>query len=154
MSSAPSRTRPSPGGATELKPNLSRSITRCRGRTIVTETSSFSRASGNAPITSARPPTLAKGTHSAAAIRTRRLAMVGSNSAVNEFPCAVRCTDHRFDQGDSQPAVFELEYAVDGAAGGSCHDVLKLSRMLAGFENHAGSAKHHLRSQLCSGFAR
>src|ERR1051326_2267702 len=157
---------------------------RCRGIATVTETPSASKATGSAPRTSPRPPALAKGTHSAATIRTFIRSIVckwffslsfaigasptvlGSVStvgalangrlrlSVNQFSCPMRCPDDSLDQGQAQTPVFQLEDTVDSAAGRCSDDVFKLGRMLTGFENHAGSAEDHLRRQLCCGFTR
>ena len=51
------------------------------------------------------------------------------------------------DEGDAQAAFFELEDAVDGAAGGGGDFVLEQRGVRAGFEDHLGGAVGGLRGE-------
>src|SRR5262245_60797653 len=146
MLSKATATLPLPDAAQGAKPNLSRSRPRWRGMTTVTFTPSLSRARGRAPMTSPKPPTLANGTHSAAAITTF------TTSPVNQLFCSMSCAHNRLDQGHAQTSVFQFQDSVDRTTRRRRNDVLELCRMFSSFQNHARCAEHHLRRQLRRSF--
>ena len=60
--------------------------------------------------------------------------------AFGEFAGALGGALDGLDEGDAQAAFFELEDAVDGAAGGGGDFVLEQGGVGAGFEHHLGGA--------------
>jgi hypothetical protein len=79
--------------------------------------------------------------------------LLGRLIGEEKFLGALRGFDDGFDEGDAKLAFFELEDAIDGAAGGSGDGVFEKSGMRAGFENDLGGAEGGLGGEKSGEFA-
>ena len=64
-----------------------------------------------------------------------------------KFAGALRGLHYSLDERDAKLPFLQFHDAVNGAARGGCHRVFQKRRVIAGFEDDAGSSFHGLRSQ-------